>query len=355
MRVAVLGASGFIGSRIVEKLHLGGRTEVRPVVRSPARLAGAARFALDQRIADGFDRAALAAAMAGCEAVVHAIAGDRRTILGTAEAVYLGAKDAGVKRMIYLSSASVHGQAPAPGTDERTRLDRRQPIRYNRSKIEAEARLKRLRPSGSVELVILRPGIVYGPRSYWTGGLADEVLAGEAYLVDGGTGICNALYVDNLVQAIDLALTAPGIDGEAFLLGEEETVTWRDLYRPIVEALGFEIERIPSITDRPERGWKTPARRALQLLPEPARLAIRAAYRAVHNSGSPTVSPWRHPAERSPTATLEKALLHRCRVKLPWTKARERLGYRPMVSFDEGSRRAIAWLAFAGYPTVGKG
>ncbi len=354
MRIAVLGASGFIGSRIVEKFHLGGGMEVRPIVRSAARLAGAARFALDGRIADGFDRAALAAAMAGCDGVVHAIAGDRRTILGTAEAAYLGAKDAGVKRMIYLSSASVHGQAPAPGTDERTPLDRWQPIAYNRSKIEAEARLKRLRPSGPVELVILRPGIVYGPRSYWTGGLADEVLAGEAYLVDGGTGICNALYVDNLVQAIDLALTAPGIDGEAFLLGEEETVTWRDLYRPIVEALGFEIEQIPSIACRPERGWRTPARRVLQALPEPLRLAVRATYRAARNSASPTGSPWQRPAQRSPTATLEKALLHRCRVKLPWTKARERLGYRPMVSFEEGCRRSIAWLAFAGYPTVAK-
>ena len=244
----------------------------------------------------------LAAALAGCEVVVHAIAGDHRTILATAEAAYRAAQDAGLKRMVYLSSASVHGQAPAPGTDEHTPLDRRQPVPYNRSKIEAEALLKHLRSSGSVELVILRPGIVYGPRSCWTGGLADEVLAGEAYLVDGGTGVCNALYVDNLIQAIDLALTAPEIDGEAFLLGEEETVTWRDLYRPIVEALGVEIDLIPSVAYGPERGWKTQARRAQQCLPEPARMAIRAAHHAVHSRGSPAVSPWQRPVKRRPTA-----------------------------------------------------
>ena len=66
--------------------------------------------------------------------------------------------------MIYLSSASVHGQSPVPGTDETSPLQSRQPIPYNRSKIEAERRLSRARSSGAVELVILRPGIVYGPR-----------------------------------------------------------------------------------------------------------------------------------------------------------------------------------------------
>ena len=175
MRLAVLGASGFIGARIVERLHLCRKAEVRPVVRNAARLAGPARFALDGRVADGFDRAALAAAMEGCEIAVHAIAGDRRTILRTAEAAYRAAQDAGVRRLIYLSSASVHGQAPAPGTDERSPLRRRQPIAYNRHNIDAESLLRRLRSSGSVELVILRPGIVHGPRSSWIGGLADEL------------------------------------------------------------------------------------------------------------------------------------------------------------------------------------
>jgi nucleoside-diphosphate-sugar epimerase len=224
MQVAILGASGFIGGRLVERFHLTGQMKPRPVARTPARLAGAARFALEGRVADALDRRALADAIAGCDAAVHAIAGDRRTIIGSAEAAYRAAEDAGLRRMVYLSSASVHGQAPAPGTDERSALSRRQPIAYNRSKIDAEQRLQRLRASGKVELVILRPGIVYGPRSYWTGGLADELLSGEAYLVEGGAGICNALYVDNLVHAVELALTTARIDGEAFLVGEAETL-----------------------------------------------------------------------------------------------------------------------------------
>jgi nucleoside-diphosphate-sugar epimerase len=129
MRVAILGASGFIGSRTVEKFHLGGRFEGRAIVRSTARLAGTARFGIEGRVADAFDRAAVAAALAGCDVVIHAIAGDHRTIVETAEVTYRAAAEAGVKRMIYLSSASVHGQSPVPGTDETSPLQSRQPIR----------------------------------------------------------------------------------------------------------------------------------------------------------------------------------------------------------------------------------
>ena len=120
MNVAILGANGFIGGRAVEMLHLEGLAEVRPVVRSAASLARLSRFDLDCRLADAFDRSALRAAFAGCEIVVHAVAGDRNTILGTLSSTYQAAQEAGVRRLIYLSTASVHGQAPRPGTDERT-------------------------------------------------------------------------------------------------------------------------------------------------------------------------------------------------------------------------------------------
>jgi nucleoside-diphosphate-sugar epimerase len=245
----------------------------------------------------------------------------------------------------------VHGQAPAPGTDERSPLRRRQPVAYNRHKIDAESLLCRLRSSGSVELVILRPGIVYGPRSSWIGGLADELLSGKAYLVEGGAGICNALYVDSLVHAVELALRAPGIDREAFLLGDEETVTWRDFYRPIAEALGESVDRIPSLHYAPRFDWKAWRRSALRLLPKPVGAAARAAYSAAR-SRWPDQEPSHGASRGGPVPSLERALLHRCRVKLPWDKARERLGYAPIVSFAEGCRRSVAWLEFADYPVV---
>ena len=331
-RVAVLGAGGFIASRIVEMLHLGNVAEVRPVARTAAGLGRASRFALDARVADAFDAGALRRAFDGVDVVVHAIAGDRRTILGTLGPTYAAASAAGVRRLVYLSSASVHGQAPAAGTTEDTPLHARHSIPYNNAKVLAEWKLARLRERGHVELVVLRPAIVFGPRSTWTGGLADELLAGQAYLVDGGAGICNSIYVDNLVDAITRAMTAPGVDGHAFLVGDRETVTWAEFVRPIAEALGLDLADVPvvSFEARP-RSW-------LKLVMAACRRNGRAS------------SPWVRPSPPVVTVVEEKALLHRCPSKLSSAKAARMLGYEPRVTFAEGCRRSLAWLAFAGYP-----
>src|SRR5438093_899750 len=105
LKLAILGANGFIGSRAVELFHLSGLAEVRPIVRSFNSLARLSRFDLDCRIADACDEAALRAAFEGCDAVLHSVAGDAATILGSLTPVYRAAQQAGVKRFIYLSSA----------------------------------------------------------------------------------------------------------------------------------------------------------------------------------------------------------------------------------------------------------
>lgn len=360
--IGILGASGFIGSRIIEIFHLEKIARVRPIVRSVAHLARSARFDLDGLIADGFSRTALRTALDGCDVVVHAIAGDRKTMLGTLEPVYKAASDAGVRRIVYLSSAAVHGQAPPQGTDERSPLSTRHPVPYNTSKVLAERTLQRLRAQGRVELVVLRPGIVFGPRSQWTGGLADELLSGKAYLVDGGNGICNCIYVDNLIHGIQLAMTAQGADRQAFLLGERETVTWRDLYRPVAKALGFAIDQIPSVSATSDpasirsdglvqlaREW---ARKSRRWVPATVRRRARPFLAGWRSEPGGPASPWITPELPAPAITLENSLLHRCGYKLPWTKAHKILGYEPQVSFTEGCRRSIAWLEFAGYPVI---
>ncbi|HWU17852.1 MAG TPA: NAD(P)-dependent oxidoreductase [Devosia sp.] len=347
-RIAILGAGGFIGNRAMEMLTLAGRYDVRPVVRQAQSLALASRFALDGRIADGRDRSALEAAFAGCSGVVHAMAGDPETIIGAIEPAYRAAEAAGVKRLIYLSSASVHGQSPAPGTTEQTPLSDRQPIAYNNAKVQAERLLLDLRQRGDVEVTILRPGIVHGPRSYWIGGFADELLAGQAYLVDGGRGICNGIYVDNLVHAITLALQSDAADGEAYLLGDEETYSWADLLAPVAAALGR------SLDDLPEPGIERPPgllsrlqgvrqlRRMARSLPRPLKVALRAGYREL-------AAPAAISGPRPPLASLERSLLHRCAWKLPYDKAASDLGYAPVVTLAEAQRRTLGWLSFAGY------
>lgn len=361
-RVALLGAGGFIGSRVVEMFHLGGLGEVRPVVRSVGALARLSRFDLECRVADALDPRSLRAAFADCDRVIHAIAGDPATIRAAVAPVYRAAEEAGVRRIVYLSSASVHGQAPLPGTDEESPVMPRQPIAYNNAKAWAERRLLKLRRNGSVEVVMLRPGIVTGPRSIWQARFARELLDGTACWINDGRGICNSLYVDNLVHAIHLALDAPGIDGKAFLLGDEETVTWADLYRPVAQALGFASLDLPNVEYRRPRmtlrefarmleGHRS-ARAIAALVPKRIRRGIFAAMEPVATPGQST---WAFPkpaAAPLPVITLEMSLLYRCAWKLPDTRARQLLGYRPIVPFPEACRRTIGWLGFAGFPTV---
>jgi nucleoside-diphosphate-sugar epimerase len=345
--VAVLGAGGFIGNRLVETLHLRGEHRVRPVVRRAASLALSARFPLDGRLADARDEAALTAAFSGCTHVVHAVAGPPDTVIGAVAPVYRAAAASGVRRLVYLSSASVHGQSPAEGTDEDSPLSPHQPVAYNNAKVAAERILQDLRRGGEVETVRLRPGIVHGPRSYWTGGFADELLAGEAYLVAGGRGICNSIYVDNLVEAVRLALAERRADGMAYIVGDAETVTWADLCQPIATALGRTLDEIsvaaPARTRAPARlDPSRPLRAAATLLPSRPRRALRAAITELRGA--------RRASGGEIRVSEEKAALHTCRVRLPIDRAQRELGYRPVVDFATACRHAVSWLAFAGYP-----
>ncbi len=366
LKIAILGANGFIGCRTVEMFHLLNWAEVRPVVRNIANLARLSKFDLDGRVADGFDQSALILALQGCDVVVHAIAGDRRTILGTLAPTYQAAQEAGVKRMIYLSTASVHGQSPTPGTDENSPLSDRQVIDYNNYKVHAESRLsqlRQLRRQGNVEVVFLRPGIVFGPRSFWVSNFASNLLSGQAYLINQGHGICNSIYVDNLVWAIYLAMTAKNVDQQAFLLGDCEQITWLEFYRPIATALGFDITQVPSVAYIPPRpSWSNRIKKMLDSKPSIAFLSLfpnkwRHAVRAVRTTllAAPVRyhSPWEFPKDSPPPppqATLEMTLLYQCQYKFSHQKACQILGYEPIVSFPEACKRTVDWIAFAGFP-----
>ena len=362
IKFAVLGANGFIGNRITELFALGEGMEVRPIVRDYSSLARASRFDLASRVANAFDQEALQIAFQGCDVVVHAVAGDIKTILGTLVPVYQAAQKAGVRRLVYLSSGSVHGQSPLPGTDERSTLSDQQVLPYNNAKVQAERTLFEIRNQGDVELVVLRPGIVFGPRSSWIINFADNLLAGQASLLNRGEGICNSIYVDNLVHAIYLAATRPSIDRDVFLLGDQECVTWANLYQPIANAFGYDFMSLPegvisekdikqklSLFERfePIRASK-PVQGLLSIIPHRFRVAM---YRAYETIFEPQGEAWMTRHKQGPPAiSREMAMLYSCEYKLPHLKATQILGYKPPVSFNEAIHRTVAWLAFAGYP-----
>ena len=351
MKIAVVGASGFVGGHVLRCLRADG-IDVRAIVRNPASLPHDA----DRRVADARDVYAVRDAIAGCDYIVHSIVGPPDVILGTLAPVYTAAEAMGVRRMVYMSTGSVHGQTPKPGTDESSALTVRHANPYNTAKVRAERKLRRLRARGTVELVMLRPTIVFGPGSRWVFDFAAGLLTSTAYVVDGARGICNSIYVDNLAYAVRVALTAPGIDKDVFLVGDEETVTWADLYRPIASGLGFDFDAVPSFSPPDVRLGIVKAyaqairsselgQALLARLPTGLKGVMRTAIRAARSRGVPaSPAPAAVSSASGPAPTQEMIALHRCTWRLPNDHARRVLGYRPPVSFAEGCRRSVEWL-----------
>lgn len=356
MKIAIVGASGFVGLRLVERLHLEGKAEVVPIAHAFRSLAVLSRFALPWKVADATDPAALAAAFKGCDAVVHAALGDASQIVQMAQALYPAAEQAGVKRIVALSSAAVHSLTPLPGTDENTPILTKQKSEYNRAKAAAETFLTRARRKGRVELVQLRPSIIHGPRSRLVADIAGQLLDGSAFLVGDGSAVCNAISVDNLIDAIWLALNTPEADREVFLLNDAENLTWRDFYAAIARGLGRDLSGVRSIVP-PAFSESASARLArlaatksalavMPLIPRRVKRLAKAAAAAWPESFPP--NGWCLPPGPEPVVTEEMCLLQSCRWRYPTAKAEKLLGYHPAFSFEETMTRTAAWLRFTG-------
>jgi len=356
MKIAIIGANGFIGTRLVEQFHLGQLHEVVPIVRRPVSLALPARFALDWRIGDALNTASLAKAVTGCDAIVHAAMGDPRQIEAMPAVLADAAARAGIKRIVYLSTASVHGQSPAPGTDESSPLRTGHTLEYNDAKIRAERSFHDTCRRHGIAGFALRPGVVFGPRSRWITDLAADLRTGRAWLLDDGRGICNSIYVDNLAAAVAAALAADARHAGPYLVGDEETVTWREFYAGVATALGFDADQIPALKNIPDFRPGTAARlqslaatpavqSVLPLVPGLAKRTVKNLLVAAQLPAS--VDAWTLPSAPGPRITQELVLLQQCRVKLPHAAAARALQYRAPVPFATGLARSLAWLAFA--------
>jgi nucleoside-diphosphate-sugar epimerase len=257
-RVLVTGASGFVGQGVCADLPSRGYS-VRSVVRRNSEVGlptGEQRFVMG----DLDERSDWTAALAGIDSVVH-LAGRVHLIQDTAAdpladyrrmnvALTLNlarqAAISGVRRFVFVSSIKVNGAVTPFGQPFTAEDEPRPKDPYAVSKYEAEQALMQLAGKTGMEVVILRPVLVYGP------GVKANFLEMIGWLLRGVPLPLGALdnrrsvvALDNLVDCIATCLHHPAAANQVFLVSDGDDITVEALLRRTAAALGRRARLLP--------------------------------------------------------------------------------------------------------------
>jgi UDP-glucose 4-epimerase len=255
MRCLVTGAAGFVGSPLVERLHAEKICDLVVTTRSAI-----SAFPDDVRHfpIDITDRTDWAAALAGVDVILHLaarvhimndraadpLAEFRRT--NTAATLNLAeqAARAGVKRFVFVSTIKVNGEE----NDRPFRHDDTpQPIDpYGISKLESEIGLREIAARTGMEIVIIRPPLVYGPGARGNFALLVGLVRKRIPLPFASLKNRRTLVaVQNLVDLIITCAAHPAAGGKIFLAGDDEDLSTPELIRGIAAGLGVTPMLVP--------------------------------------------------------------------------------------------------------------
>lgn len=319
-RYLVTGATGFIGGHLARRLHAEGKS-VTGLARAETRARSLVEEGIPTAIADITDTAAMARVLeAGrFDVVMHIAAwlgGDPHLAhAANVEATFSLAQACaaqGVKRLIYTSSIAVYGPHGDLDVDESAPLLPYGDI-YGDTKIESEQALLGFAQQSPLEIVIIRPGMVYGPGSRgWTLRLNAWARRGILPLINAGRGTAYPVYIDNLVDLLILAASHTAAPGQVFNGVDDGPVTYAEFF-------GGYMAMIPSSRALRLPGWLLQG--AAPLL-DPFVRARSLRYLASQLIGCGQVSN---------------------------RKARELLGWEPRISLSEGLTHCEVWLRDLGH------
>ncbi len=323
--VLVTGATGLVGSHVAEKLRQRG-IPIRALARKSADTSLLASWGVDIIPGDLTDAASLAKAADGVTAVVHCAAkvGDwgpideyrRVNVQGLAALLDAVQRPGILKRFVHISSLGVYEARDHYGTDETTPPSLAGIDGYTRTKAESEKRVLDRVPQTALPAVVLRPGFIYGPRDRT---VLPRILArlkdGKFKYLGSGEQLLNNTYVGNVVEAVMLAIDRDDVIGEAFNITDDKLVTKRYFAAGIARRAGL---------PEPTKSVALPVAKA-------AAKVLESVYRMLGKTVAPVPS----------MATIKFLGLN---LDYSIDKARNRLGYAPSTTFDEGMDRTFEWL-----------
>jgi len=237
MKVLVTGASGFLGGYVTEMFLAAGH-EVRALVRRTSETERLRRMGVELMLGDLTETESLERAVEGVETVAHCAAAmtgtpkdfEAATVQGTLD-LLTAAEAAGVKRFVHVSSIAVLSMAKP---DEDRPITEDTPYEsdpeflgiYNSSKLAAERSALRFADRRMMSVVVIRPGLLYGPRGKWVLPRMGYALGARRFaLVGMGGNRIPVCYVGNCARAIVLAAEKDGVNGEAYNIVDDEPFT----------------------------------------------------------------------------------------------------------------------------------
>lgn len=324
MRVAITGATGFLGGALARALAAEG-AEVHALCRAGSDRSALADVPVVWHDGDVTDPASLPRFLAGADAVVHAAgmlgrAGApedaylRLNVLGTRNVLAAAWSVAPAARVLHLGSPGVLG--PTNGAPAAETAPPAPTNPYERSKAESEAVAREAAARGQ-QVVIARPGFAYGPGDRHVLGLFRAVQQGRFFYVGGGRNLCQPTYVDDAVDGM-LRCLRRGRPGEAYHVVGPRAVTFRELGEGLAAALGVK----PPWVNVP--GWLA--------------LAGAAGLEAVARA-----------AGRAPPFGRTAVDFFSADRRYSFEKARTELGYAPRHDLADGAARTVAWYRTRGW------
>jgi nucleoside-diphosphate-sugar epimerase len=322
----VTGASGFIGGRLAERLATEEGVRVRAMVRNAKRAERLRKFPLEIIKGDLLDLSSLREAISGCDLVFHCAAlvresGDRNEFFQTnvkgTENILKASSDVGIKKFIHFSSVAVYGLNPPDGADETTPYQVCGNL-YCDTKIGSEEVVWAAHQEAGLPVVVIRSTNVYGPYSNpWTVRPIKLVKSGQMILINEGTGVCNYVYIDNLIDATLLATKRDQSVGQVYLITDGNPVMWKEFFGCYARMIGK-----PKMRSVPKWLGKVIA----------LSMEISSKF-----TGKP------------PKITREAVHFLTRQARFNIEKAKRQLGYQPRFSLEEGMKLTEQWLRDAGY------
>lgn len=255
--ILVTGGSGFVGSALLKRLLRDG-FEARATARSslPAELKGAQYHPIrDMTAATDWSGILNGVhAVVHCAARVHVMQDEATDPLQAYREVNVNgtlnlarqAAQAGVSRFVFVSSIKVNGETTQPGHPF-TADDLPSPLDpYGVSKLEAELGLREIEAQTDMEVVIVRPPLVYGP------GVKANFASMMRWVARGMPLPLGAIHnarsmvaLDNLVELLVACLQHPAAAGQTFLVSDGQDVSTTELLRRTAQAMGKNAFLLP--------------------------------------------------------------------------------------------------------------